>query len=106
MKRTSILLTLMLATGLAGCATKQSVLTIELTRAGLDPQRSTCVGEYMGSRLSITQLQTLGRAVRETTGGADLRTIGAADLVRIAARVGDPRTIEVTGAAALRCGVV
>ena len=92
---------------LAACAGPSARISTELMRYGLDQRQATCVGERLGSRLSIGQLQQLAGAARAySRNDSDPGRLTLADLARASSQIDDPRvTIEVAGAAT-GCGVV
>jgi len=52
---------LVLMTGVVGCAAPATRISSGLQRYGLDAPRADCVGERLQSRLSLGQLQRLGK---------------------------------------------
>lgn len=101
------LATMILALSTAGCVNPSERIAMGLDRYGLDQRQSQCVGNRLSERLSLGQLQQLGRVARAFT--KDDTTPGrltASDFVRVSAQIKDPRVpIEVTKAAA-GCGVL
>ncbi len=91
----------------AGCVSPSARIASALTRYGLDAQQAQCAGDRLEDRLSLGQLQQLGRAARsvaqvDTSPGR----LTVSDLIRVSAQIRDPQiAIEVTRAA-VRCGVV
>lgn len=95
------------AGGLAACAAPATRIADGLQRYGLDQARSQCVGDRLGSGLSLGQLQQLGRAAaayrRDDPNPGQLT---AGDLVRVAGEIRDPKIALEVGKAAAGCGVV
>ena len=78
-----------------------------LQRYGLDAPRADCVGERLQSRLSLGQLQRLGKAAaayrqNDTTPGA----LTPSDLIRVASELRDPAIALEVGKAAAACRVL
>lgn len=90
---------------LAGCATPSAKIANELTRFGLDQRQAACVGNGLGSRLSLAQLQQLARAARAySTNDSNPRELTVGDLARASSPINDPQiAIEIARAAA-KCG--
>ena len=95
------------ALALAGCATPSAKITSELVRFGLDQKQATCVGDGLGSRLSVTQLQQLASAARAySTNDPNPRQLTVADLMRASSQIKDPQiAVEMIGTAS-KCGVI
>lgn len=106
MTRRSLTLGLTLAL-IAGCAAPSDRIATGLTRYGLDPERAGCVGADLASRLSLGQLQQLGRAAQAyRSGDADPATLTATDLLRVAGELKDPEVPLAAAAASVGCGVI
>ncbi len=107
MKRTCMIAAsaLGLAT-MVGCAAPATRISDGLQRYGLDAQRADCVGERLQSRLSLGQLQRLGKAAAAY--GRDDTTPGVltpSDLIRVAGELRDPAIVLEVGKAGAACGV-
>lgn len=101
----SVLLTYVL--GITGCAAPSTRIASALERYGLDERQSACVGNRLGSRLSIGQLQQLGRAARAY--GANDPNPGrltVSDLMRVSGTIEDPKVPIEVGKAAASCGLL
>jgi hypothetical protein len=104
---TSVALLLVTAIGVVSCASPSSRIATGLSEYGLSEGAARCMGDRLQSRLSLGQLQQLGRAARalgqnDTTPGR----LTAADLVRASGQVQDVKIpLEVTKAAA-GCGAL
>jgi hypothetical protein len=91
----------------AGCAGTSEQISSELTRSGLDPGQSRCIGDRLSANLSLGELRQLGRAARayqqvsKTPGG-----LSVSDLVYVAAQFDDARVPLVVGLAIVGCGVL
>ncbi|MGA1799411.1 hypothetical protein VH567_11600 [Sphingomonas sp. 4RDLI-65] len=93
-------------TTMVGCAAPATRISTGLQRYGLDPSRADCVGERLQSRLSLGQLQRLGKAAAAY--GRDDTTPGVltpSDLIRVAGELRDPTIVLEVGKAAAGCGV-
>ena len=86
--------------GLAAC-TKQGVVKSNLVESGVAAPVADCMSQEMAKRLTIEQLQKLGRA--DTGDGKSLTSLTVADYIDRATRVGDPEVVAVTGLAAAYC---
>ncbi len=94
------------AGGLAACAAPSTRISDGLQRYGLDQARSQCVGDRLGSELSLGQLQQLGKAAaayRRDDPNPQQLTVG--DLIRVAGEIKDPKVALEVGKAAAACGV-
>lgn len=92
---------------IGGCATPSTRTATALTRHGLDPVQSLCVGDRLEASLSIGQLQRLGRAARAVNAGDTTPgRLTTSDLLRVSTQINDVAVpIEVAKAAA-GCGVI
>ncbi len=92
---------------LAACATPSARIASALTRYGLDIGQAQCAGDLLEDRLSLGQLQQLGRAARSIgQGDTSPGRLTVSDLMRVSSQIRDPQiAIEVTRAA-FRCGVL
>lgn len=97
----------LLGVTLAACVSPSLKIASELTRYGLDQRQAACVGDRLGSRLSIGQLQQLAAAARAYgRNDPNPAQLTAGDLARVSSQINDPRVpVEVVGAAT-QCGVV
>jgi hypothetical protein len=98
---------LALMTGVVGCSAPATRISSGLQRYGLDAPRADCVGERLQSRLSLGQLQRLGKAAaayrqNDTTPGA----LTPSDLIRVASELRDPAIALEVGKAAAGCRVL
>jgi hypothetical protein len=85
---------------------KTSILAPELARYGLDPAQSACVGERLGSSLSVWQLRQLARSAGAVTQGyATPGRLTAPDLLWVGKNVEDPNVAIQLTAAAEGCGL-
>ena len=76
-------MSLLAAVTLSGCVSTR--ISSALTRYGLDPQQSQCVGDRLSANLSLGQVQQLGRAARAYGNGDETpRGLSADDLLRAA----------------------
>ena len=97
MRRPILLLPLVLATALAGCAVPEDRLRTGLVNAGLPKPLSACMAERMVDRLSLAQLLRLADLPRVRT---------AATLPEFLRRVrvlGDPEILGVATSSAALC---
>jgi hypothetical protein len=96
-----------LAVALAACVNPSAKIATELTRYGLDAGQSRCVGDRLEANLSVGQLQELGRAARALKeGDSTPGRLTASDLLRVAARLEDPKVPLEVAKAASGCGVL
>lgn len=103
----SLLLLSPVALGLAACASPSTRIADALVRYGLDEQRAQCVGGELERRLSIGQLQELGRVARAyRDNDADPTRLTPGDLIRVAGELEDRRIPVEVGRAGFSCGVV
>lgn len=92
---------------IGGCATPSARISTGLQRYGLDQQRADCVGDRLQSRLTLGQLQRLGKAAAAyRQGDTDPRTLTVSDLIRVATELRDPAIAVEVGKAVVGCGVV
>jgi hypothetical protein len=92
---------------LVACAAPSTRIATGLERYGLDPQRSQCVGDYLGKNLSLGQLQQLGKAAAAyKRDDPNPNQLTAGDLLRVAGEIKDPKIALEVGKAAATCGVV
>ncbi|WP_315763779.1 hypothetical protein [Sphingomonas sp. Y38-1Y] len=92
---------------LSACAAPSTRIADGLQRYGLDAQRSQCVGDRLGSNLSLGQLQQLGSAAAAyRRDDSDPTRLTVSDLLRVAGEIKDPRIALEVGKAAAGCGVV
>ena len=89
-----------LGLAVAGCSKREAVKS-GLVEAGIAAPVADCMSVEMARRLSVTQLQKLGRA--DTGDGKTLTQLSAAEVIARARRIGDPEVVLVTGLAAARC---
>ncbi len=102
----TVLVPLILLTGMSACAAPATRISTGLQRYGLDEPRADCVGQRLQSNLSLGQLQRLGKAAAAY--GRDDTTPGVltpSDLVRVAGELRDPKIVLEVGKAAAGCGV-
>ena len=93
-----------LATLLASCASPSTRIASGLERYGFDPARSACVGDRLERRLSLGQLQQLGRAAAAYgRDDPDPRRLDAGDLLRVAGEIKDPAVALEVGKALAGC---
>lgn len=96
-----------LALLLAGCATPSARIADELTRFGLQQDQAICVGDRLQARLSLAQLQQLGRAARTySQNDPGARRLNAGDLARASSQINDPQIPVEVASAAASCGVI
>ena len=109
-----LLLAVPIAASLGGCAgyaidyakPKTSIISPELARYGLDAGQARCVGERLGTTLSVWQLRQLQiRAAPITSGYAQPGRLMPADLVWVSKHGKDPKVGVETAAAAAACGL-
>jgi len=95
------------AASVAACVTPSARIASALTGYGLDAGQAQCAGDRLEDRLSLGQLQQLGRAARSAgQGDTSPGRLTVSDLIRVSSQIRDPQiAIEVTRAA-VRCGVV
>ena len=89
----------------AGCASQR--ISSALVRYGVPPDKADCVGDSLSDRLSVGQLQSLGRAARAYQ-SIDRSSIPLTliDLARVAAELRDPVIpIEIVRAG-IKCAVL
>jgi hypothetical protein len=102
---------LSLAAGCAGYALdyskpKTSIIGPELTRYGMDAKQSACVGERLGTTLSVWQLRQLQiRAASVTKGYSDPGRLTAGDLLYVSRFVEDSKVAPLVARAVQDCGV-
>jgi len=89
------------ATAVTACVNPSARIASALTRYGLDAQQAQCAGDRLEDRLSLGQLQQLGRAARAVgQGDTSPGRLTVSDLIRVSSQIRDPRiAIEVTRAA-------
>jgi hypothetical protein len=108
MKRKSVILgSMTLLISIAGCAAPSARISTGLQRYGLDQSRADCVGDRLQARLTLGQLQRLGKAAAayrngDTTPGV----LTVSDLIRVATELRDPAIAVEVGTAAVGCGVL
>ncbi|MDB5878234.1 MAG: hypothetical protein JWQ41_1648 [Variovorax sp.] len=91
--------------GAAGCASQR--ISSALVRYGVAPEKAECVGDALSDRLSVSQLQSLGRAARAYQ-SIDRSNVSLTlfDLARVAAELRDPVIpIEIVRAG-VKCAVL
>ena len=112
MRRTAIRGTLTLTCVMSGllqlgaCASPSTRISTSLVRYGLDEPQARCVGDSLQANLSLGQLQQLGRAAGalkegDTTPGR----LTIDDLLRVSARIDDPKVPLEVAKAAAGCGL-
>ena len=85
---------------------KTSIVAPELARYGLSDAQSRCLGERLGTDLSVWQLRQLQiRAASVTRGYADPTRLTPSDLVYVATHVKDPKVGVEVARAAEACGL-
>ena len=95
------------ATAVTGCASPSTRIATALTRYGLDPVQSLCVGDRLEANLSIGQLQQLGRAARAVNeGDTTPGRLTSSDLLRVSTQIDDVKVPVEVAKAAAGCGVV
>ncbi len=90
---------LVLGLFLAGCATPAQRITAKLIDVGVPPPQAQCMGDRLGTRLSLSQLKRLDEISRINGGRPDRMNIG-----QIARALDDPRDPAVV-AEVIRAGV-
>lgn len=101
-----LLLSIGTAAVLASCAAPSTRISTSLQQYGLDRDRASCVGDRLQANLSISQLQQLGRAARAVPPGTTRGSLTMGDLLRVAAKIGDPKVPFEVAKAAGNCGVL
>ena len=94
-----------IAIAIAGCASQR--ISNALERYGVSREKAECIGDSLSDRLSVGQLQALGRAARAyraiDTSNIPLTMV---DLTRVAAELRDPVIpIEIVRAG-VKCAVL
>jgi hypothetical protein len=89
----------------SGCASQR--ISSSLVRYGVPPDKADCVGDNLSDRLSVSQLQSLGRAARAYKEvDRSSVTLTLLDLARVAAELRDPVIpIEIVRAG-VKCAVL
>nr|MDP8994096.1 hypothetical protein [Pseudomonadota bacterium] len=93
---------------LAGCAgyaadywrAETSIIEPQLSRYGLDPAQSQCVGQRLARDLSVWQLRQLERVARLVPEGHFGQPLAMRDLIYVASHVQDPAVRPAVEAAA------
>ena len=96
---------LVVLTFASGCASQR--ISSALVRYGVPPDKADCVGDTLSDRLSVAQLQSLGRTARAYQ-SIDRSSIPLTliDLARVAAELRDPVIpIEIVRAG-IKCAVL
>lgn len=108
MNRKSVMLgSMMLLMGIAGCVAPSARISTGLQRYGIDRSRADCVGEKLEARLTIGQLQQLGKAAEAyRNGDVTPGVLTVSDLIRVATELRDPTITLEVGKAAVGCGVL
>jgi hypothetical protein len=89
---------------LLGACTKEAAVERGLTDAGIASPAASCMSREMPKRLSVVQLQKLGRVTDGS--GKTLDEMSTGDFLAAAKRVGDAEVVVVTGAAAAYCNAL
>jgi len=92
-------LTLVCAFLLSGCATPEARTSAALQKAGLSRPVSACMAQRMTGRLSLAQLQRLGRIKRLQRAGDFDEFVNATRALR------DPEILGVVSSSGLICAV-
>ena len=94
---------LALVLALAGCTTLSPEARVRqrLIEAGLKPRMAQCMAERLTDKLSIGQLQALGRAAKLP--GRDVGNMTVDELVYRLRAVGDPQIVKVVTRAGVGC---
>ena len=89
----------------AGCASQR--ISSALVRYGVSPEKAECVGDELSERLSVSQLQSLGRAARAYN-AVDRSSVALTllDLARVAAELRDPVIPVEIVRAGIKCAVL
>ena len=89
----------------AGCASQR--ISSALVRYGVPPEKAECVGDELSERLSVSQLQSLGRAARAYN-AVDRSSVALTllDLARVAAELRDPVIPVEIVRAGIKCAVL
>ncbi len=104
---------LLVPIALTGCATgyaidyvrpKTFLVAPQLARYGLDPDRAQCVGQKLGSTLSVWQLRQLADTTRAGKQGQTPGRLTEEDLVWYAGQVKDPEVPAALATALTACG--
>lgn len=85
---------------LTACS-KEAAVNRGLVDAGIASAAASCMSREMAKRLSVEQLQKLGRV--SDASGQTLTDISISDYIAAARCVGDAEVVLVTGAAAAYC---
>lgn len=106
-RRLGLVVIAMSGLGLTGCVNPSAKIATSLEGYGFQAAQSQCVGDRLEARLSIGQLQQLGRAARaaregDTTPGR----LTVSDFIRVAGQVKDPKVPLEVGKAAVACGIL
>jgi hypothetical protein len=92
---------------LSACATPQELIADALVGYGISPNQAQCVGGRLQSRLSLGQLQELGRLARAyQQNDPNPGALTPTDLIRVASQVRDARVPIEVGKAAAGCGLI
>ncbi|MEG3126170.1 hypothetical protein [Sphingomonas sp. GB1N7] len=107
--RTALLNTVILGFGIAlsGCVNSSAKIATSLEGYGFQPAQSQCVGDRLEAKLSLGQLQQLGRAAKATREGDTTPgrlTVG--DFIRAAGQVKNVKVPLEVGKAAVACGIL
>lgn len=87
---------------LAACATPENRVKTALLNAGVSEPVSDCMADRLTDKLSIAQLQKLGRLARDT---GPVRNMSLAELRERLNAVGDPEIVSVVTTAGIGCTV-
>ncbi|MBL0923883.1 MAG: hypothetical protein IBJ12_05370 [Sphingomonadaceae bacterium] len=98
-----VLLPLLAATGLAGCATPETRVRTALIDAGLSKPVASCMADRMVDRLSLIQLNRLSGLKKLR--GADMRKITVEEFLKRTRSLQDPEILGVVTSSGLICAV-
>jgi hypothetical protein len=88
---------------LSACATPESRVRSALLDAGLPRPVASCMAQRMVDRLSLGQLQKLGRL--SGLGDQQIGQLTVREFLRRTAALGDPEILEVVTTAGLGCAI-
>lgn len=88
---------------LSACS-KEAAVNRGLVNAGVAAPTASCMSREMAKRLSVDQLQKLGRVANGSS--KTLAQMSVSDYVDAAKRVGDAQVVIVTVAAAAYCNAI
>jgi len=94
---------ILLAIGLAGCATPQTQLRTGLMNAGLSRPQSACMAERMTDKLSLLQLRRIASLQNFSTDR--VRDMSVSRFMHNIRSLNDPEIVSVTTRAALGCAI-